>query len=68
MGRLGGVWITGVELSHGEGRVSLPLIEDCIDMLAGQKWFSKLDANSAYWKIKIKESDRKKTAFTTLFK
>jgi hypothetical protein len=45
----------------------LPLIEDCIDMLAGQKWFSKLDANSAYWQIKIKESDRKKTAFTTKY-
>ena len=43
----------------------LPLIEDCMDSLAGKEWFSKLDANSAYWQIKIKESDRKKSAFTT---
>ena len=45
----------------------LPLIEDCMDSLAGKEWFSKLDANSAYWQIKIKESDRKKTAFTTKY-
>lgn len=45
----------------------LPLIEDCTDMLSGQKWFSKLDANSAYWQISIKETDRKKTAFSTKY-
>ena len=45
----------------------LPLIEDCMDSLAGKEWFSKLDANSAYWQIRIKESDRKKTAFTTKY-
>jgi transposase InsO family protein len=45
----------------------LPLIEECLDTLSGNKWFSKLDANQAYWQIKIKESDRKKTAFTTKY-
>jgi hypothetical protein len=30
-------------------------------------WFSKLDANSAYWQIKIRDEDRKKTAFLTRY-
>ena len=45
----------------------LPLIKDYMDSLTGKEWFSKLDANSAYWQIKIKEEDRKKTAFTTKY-
>lgn len=45
----------------------LPLIEDCMDMLAGHKWFSKLDANSAYWQIRVKPEDRKKTAVITKY-
>ncbi len=45
----------------------LPLVEDCIDMLSGHTWFSKLDANSAYWQIRINEPDQKKTAFSTKF-
>ena len=36
----------------------LPLVEECMDMLANQKWFSKLDANSAYWQVRIKPEDR----------
>lgn len=43
----------------------LPLLDECLDALAGNRLFSKLDANSAYWQVPIKESDRKKTAFTT---
>lgn len=45
----------------------LPLVEDCLDTLAGNVWFSKLDANSAYWQVKVKEEDRQKTAFLTKF-
>ena len=45
----------------------LPLIEECLDTLAGNIWYSKLDANSAYWQVGIKPGDRKKTAFTTKF-
>ena len=45
----------------------LPLVEDCLDKLAGNIWFSKLDANAAYWQVKVKEEDRKKTAFLTKF-
>lgn len=45
----------------------LPLIEECIDTLSGNEWFSKLDANSAYYQIKVKESDKDKTAFITKY-
>jgi hypothetical protein len=29
----------------------LPLIEECLDTLAGNIWYSKLDANSTYWQV-----------------
>ena len=45
----------------------LPLVDDCLDTLAGSVWFSTLDANSAYWQVKIKDEDRKKTAFITKY-
>ena len=45
----------------------LPLVDDCLDTLSGSVWFSKLDANSAYWQVKIKGEDRKKTAFITKY-
>ena len=45
----------------------LPLIHECIDTLSENKWYSKLDANSAYYQIKVKESDKDKTAFITKY-
>ena len=45
----------------------LPLIDDCLDTVAGSVWFSKLDANMAYWQVKVREEDRKKTAFITKY-
>ena len=45
----------------------LPLLDECMDTLAGSTCFSKLDANSAYWQVPIKNSDRKKTAFITKY-
>ncbi|MEX1352018.1 MAG: pol polyprotein, partial [Desulfobacterales bacterium] len=45
----------------------LPLVSECIDTLSGNVWFSKLDANSAYWQVRINEEDRKKTAFLTKY-
>jgi hypothetical protein len=45
----------------------LPLIDECMDTLTGNVWFSKLDANSAFHKIKISPEDRKKTAFITRY-
>lgn len=35
--------------------------------MSGNEWFSKLDANSAYYQIKVKGSDKEKTAFVTKY-
>ena len=43
----------------------LPLIEECVDALAGSKYFSTLDMASGYWQIPIEEEDKPKTAFVT---
>ena len=45
----------------------LPLIEECIDSLAGKKWFCTLDMNSGYWQIPVAEEDKEKTAFLTRY-
>ena len=45
----------------------LPLIEECLDSLAGKKWFCTLNMNSGYWQCPIAEEDKCKTAFITKF-
>ncbi|VDI79392.1 Hypothetical predicted protein [Mytilus galloprovincialis] len=35
--------------------------------VVGNRWYSKLDANSAYWQVKIKKEDRSKTAFISKY-
>ena len=42
----------------------LPLPDQAQDKLHGMKYFTKLDLNSGYWQIPIRESDRQKTAFS----
>lgn len=39
----------------------LPLIQECLDMLAGNFWFSKFNAYTAYWQSKVNPEDRKNT-------
>jgi hypothetical protein len=42
----------------------LPRIDDCLDALAGAKWFGTMDLLSGYWQLGLKtEEDRQKTAF-----
>lgn len=36
-------------------------------MLTGNVWFSKFDANWAYLQVKVKDSDKEKTAFITKY-
>ena len=43
----------------------LPLINDCLDSLSDSCIYSTMDLASGYWQIKVKESDRPKTAFVT---
>ena len=43
----------------------LPRIDDTLDLLAANKFFSTLDLASGYWQIQMDESTMEKTAFTT---
>lgn len=42
----------------------LPRIDDILDQLAGNIWFTTLDLKSGYWQIKVGPEDREKTAFS----
>ncbi|GFX09598.1 retrovirus-related Pol polyprotein from transposon 17.6 [Trichonephila clavipes] len=42
----------------------LPRIDNTLDTLAGNTWFSTLDLKSGYWQIELHPDDKKKTAFT----
>ena len=43
----------------------LPRIDDCLDALAGCRWFSTLDLCSGYWPVAMSEEGKPKTAFST---
>jgi hypothetical protein len=50
-----------------KNRYTLPRIEELFDRLQGASVFSKLDLESGYWQIRIKEEDVSKTAFRTRY-
>lgn len=43
----------------------LPRIDDSLEHLSGNKWFSTLDLCTCYWQVDVDEPDRPKTAFAT---
>jgi len=43
----------------------LPLIDNCLNALAGASWFSTVDLRSGYYNIPIADEDRDKSAFIT---
>ena len=45
----------------------LPIIEQSLGRMAGAKYFSKLDANSSFWQIKLAEESKLLTTFITPF-
>jgi hypothetical protein len=40
----------------------LPIIEDCLDTLQGNTYFSTLNLSSGYYQIKMADKDRKKNS------
>ena len=42
----------------------LPRVEDILDQLSGNSWFSTLDLKSGYWQVKLNSKDKEKTAFS----
>jgi hypothetical protein len=45
----------------------IPLISELLDRLNGAKVFSKMDLKDAYYRIRIKEGNERKTAFRTRY-
>ena len=43
----------------------LPRIDDSLNSLSGQSWFSTLDLASGYWQVRLSEHAKPKTAFAT---
>jgi len=58
------VWIIERNEVTIKNLYSLPRIDDILDQLAGNSWFSTLDLKSGYWQLKIRPSDKEKTAFS----
>ena len=44
---------------------ALPRIDELIDNLAGNTYFSSLDMRSGYYQVEVEDNDQAKTAFTT---
>ena len=42
---------------------AIPRIEDTLHLLAGSRYFTKLDLRSGYWQVELREKDKQKTAF-----
>jgi hypothetical protein len=50
-----------------KNKYPLPRIDVLFEQLRGAKIFSKIDLNSSYHQVRIKEEDIEKTAFSTRY-
>ena len=60
------VWIIAVLMrATKKDAFPLPLIDDSLNSLSGQAWFSTIDLASGYWQVRLAENAKPKTAFAT---
>ena len=45
--------------------LTLPRVDDTLDLLAHNRWFSTLDSASGYYQVTMDSESRQKTAFVT---
>jgi hypothetical protein len=45
----------------------LPRVDECLDALAGAKWFGSMNLNAGFWQIGMAPEDKENTAFLTSF-
>ncbi|KZS01670.1 Uncharacterized protein APZ42_001601, partial [Daphnia magna] len=50
-------------ISKTEKQRNPTLIDDVLDLLHGQKYFTTLDLASGYWQIEMDDNSKEKTAF-----
>lgn len=43
----------------------IPRVDDCLEALSGNTWFSSMDLCSGFWQVKMDDNDKHKTAFST---
>jgi Reverse transcriptase (RNA-dependent DNA polymerase) len=55
----------GLNAVTKKGSMPMPRLDDALDALGNAKWFTTLDANSGFWKVKMAEGDIPKTAFSS---